>query len=122
MERLKHVLVIEDNPLICELLVAILQGQYQVSIAAEGQVGLDQAIENPPDAILCDVVMPGLHGPQVAEKLKAHPATANIPIVLMSGHGDALQPDGAVPALFLQKPFRPDEVLRVIGAMLQTRQ
>lgn len=118
MERLKHVLVIEDNPLICELLVAILQGQYQVSIAAEGQMGLDQAIENPPDAILCDVVMPGLHGPQVAEKLKEHPATANIPIVLMSGHGDALQPDGAVPALFLQKPFRPDEVLRVIGTML----
>jgi pilus assembly protein CpaE len=120
MERQKHILVIEDNPLICELLVAILQGEYRVSIAAEGQVGLDQAIENPPDAILCDVVMPGLHGTQVAEKLKAHPATANIPIALMSGYGDALQPDGAISAPFLQKPFRPDEVLQVIDAMLGT--
>ena len=118
MAAQKHVLVIEDNPLICELLVAILDGRYRVSTAAEGQVGLDRAIAEPPDAILCDVVMPGLHGQQVAEKLRAHPATTHIPVVLMSGHGDVLQRDGEDPGMFLQKPFRPEEVLRVVEKML----
>ena len=117
MAAQKHVLVIEDNPLICELLVAILQAHYRVSIAAEGQVGLDRAIADPPDAILCDVVMPGLHGQQVAEKLQAHPTTTHIPVALMSGHGDVLQRDGDL-AMFLQKPFRPEEVLRVVEKML----
>jgi CheY-like chemotaxis protein len=110
---LKQVLVIEDNPMICELLVAILQDQYEVITVAEGEAGLAQAFRDTPDLILCDVLMPGLHGQQVAARLQENPATAKIPFVLMSGHGDFVQSQTA-PGLFLQKPFAPDEVLRVI--------
>jgi CheY-like chemotaxis protein len=109
---LKQVLIIEDNPMICELLVAILQDQYQVITAAEGEAGLAQALRDAPDLILCDVLMPGLHGQQVAARLQENPVTAKIPFVLMSGHGDFQQSQTA--GLFLQKPFAPDEVLRVI--------
>src|SRR5688500_222575 len=99
--------------MICELLVAILQGEYEVSTAAEGEAGLAKALSDVPDVILCDVLMPGLHGQQVAAQLQENPTTANIPIVLMSGHGDFVDQQKA-PGLFLQKPFAPDEVLRVI--------
>jgi CheY-like chemotaxis protein len=114
----KHVLVIEDDPMICELLVAILHESYRVSTAHDGEGGLAQVTQDRPDLILCDMLMPGLHGTDVLRRLRNNPATAEIPVVLMSGHGDLIHDEALSPNAFVQKPFSPDEVLKVIERAL----
>lgn len=114
----KHVLVIEDDPMICELLVAILHELYRVSTAHDGENGLAQVTKDRPNVILCDLLMPGMHGTEVVRRLRDNPATAEIPFVLMSGHGDLVHDEAVSPDAFVQKPFSPDEVLKVIERAL----
>jgi CheY-like chemotaxis protein len=98
-------------------------GGWQVLLAANGEEALRIAAAERPDAILLDVMMPGLDGPSVLARLRADPATAAIPVVFLTakvhrgelGHYIAL---GAVGAI--AKPFDPmklpEEIRRIVEA------
>ena|SRR5688572_1432760 len=116
----KRVLVIEDNEQISELLVAILANAYNVNVAAEGHAGVVAALNFLPDVILCDLLMAGMSGSEVIERLKSHAATATIPVVLMSGRGE-VSPESVQAAGFVQKPFRPGEVHAALERVLATQ-
>jgi CheY-like chemotaxis protein len=105
-----RVLVIDDAPEIRRIASFSLTrfGQMQVLEAATGQEGVATARAEQPDAILLDLVLPDLDGAGVLAALRADPATAAIPVVLLSAtvvDPDRVQAMGAQAAL--AKPFDP---------------
>jgi CheY-like chemotaxis protein len=84
---------------------AMVRAGYEVTSAADGDEGLRLARQNLPDLILLDMLLPKLSGPDVLKALKLDPATAAIPVVVMSGlsnkNAARLEKDGAF--AFLEK-------------------
>lgn len=103
-------LVVDDQPQHMELLVQTLSQDYQVYMATNGEQALALCRDDAPDLILLDVQMPGLDGFAVCKALKATPATAAIPVILVTARSDAGQEThglslGAVD--FIVKPINP---------------
>jgi CheY-like chemotaxis protein len=82
----RRVLVIDDSSLIREAAMLALGsiGGWQVLTAASGEEGLERASADQPDAVLLDLVMPGLDGVAVAEQLARSPDTREIPVVMLT--------------------------------------
>ena len=109
------VLIIDDDPVLAELVKEILEtAGHDTAVAHHAFHGLRLARELRPSVVLCDWVMPDMAGLDELRALAADPATARIPRVLMTGHSNADQScaDG-----FLLKPFRPQEVLLLLEQM-----
>ena len=80
-----RILVVDDSPTETHVLRTMLEKHgYQVSVATDGETGIKRAQEETPDVILMDIVMPGVNGFQATRKLSKDPATAAIPIVIIS--------------------------------------
>ncbi|HXG44074.1 MAG TPA: response regulator [Gemmatimonadales bacterium] len=81
----KTVLIIDDDPDQRRLLERTLATRgYRVLLAADGEAGLALAVTGRPDAIVLDVMMPRLNGFQTCRRLKAEPATASVPVVMLT--------------------------------------
>ncbi len=81
----RHVLAVDDDPLIGQYLVDVLDGKgFTVSVARNGKEGLEVARRQKPDLILLDVMMPGLNGFQVCEQLRRDAALGTIPVVMLT--------------------------------------
>lgn len=79
------ILIVDDEPQNRKLLEALLHPEgYRTQVAADGEQALASVASDPPDLILLDVMMPDMDGYQVAATLKANPATASIPIVMVT--------------------------------------
>ena len=79
------VLIIDDSPAMLALLEGLLKFDYQIMAAHDGESGLQLAAAlAQPDLILLDVVMPGLDGHEVCRRLKADPATRDIPVIFLT--------------------------------------
>lgn len=80
-----HILIIDDSPTEVHVFKTILEKhQIEVSVATTGEEGIAKAIETLPDCILMDVVMPGKNGFQATRDLSRNPATANIPVIIIT--------------------------------------
>ena len=113
------VLIVDDVPDNLSLLHdALDESGYTVLVAMNGESALQRAAQVVPDVVLLDALMPGMDGFEVARRLKAHPATAHIPIIFMTGLTDtehvvaAFQAGGVD---YVTKPIRPPEVLARIA-------
>ncbi|MES3022661.1 MAG: EAL domain-containing protein [Pseudomonadota bacterium] len=83
------ILIVDDELLNRKLLEALLRPEgYRTACAASGAEALAAVALNAPDLILLDIMMPDMDGYQVATALKSNPATSNIPIIMVSAHGD----------------------------------
>jgi diguanylate cyclase (GGDEF)-like protein len=105
-----RILVVDDNPLIVQALYHTFSNDCQVFMATSGESAIEVCRERQPDLVLLDVMMPGLDGYQTCERLKADPATSDIPIIFVTGQGDSAAEvrglaAGAVD--FIVKPFNP---------------
>jgi putative two-component system response regulator len=79
-----RILAVDDEPSNLQLLRQILQDQYGMLYAKDGQRALELAQQELPDLILLDVMMPGMTGYEVCRQLKATPATAAIPVIFVT--------------------------------------
>lgn len=105
-----RVLVVDDSSVIRELarLGLATVGGLDVVTVESGEAALEQAAAAPPDAILLDVDMPGLSGPDTLARLRADAATRAIPVVLVTADHDAAdheQVAGLGVAGLIRKPF-----------------
>ena len=84
---MKRVLVVDDSLLIREVARLSLEsaGDFVVATAESGAQAVEAALEERPDAILLDVVMPEMDGPATVEALRARDETRKIPVVLVTG-------------------------------------
>jgi len=109
-----HVLIVDDSLGNIELLGSILGETYAISFATSGAEGLDLATRFATDLILLDVMMPGIDGYEVCRRLKANPATRDIPVVFLTSLESAVDEEyglslGAED--FIHKPVSPPVVL-----------
>ena len=104
-----QVLIVDDNPLIRDLMCHGMEPHCTVIPATDGADALLKSIDNPPDLIISDFRMPGLDGRQLFEKLRGRENTRNIPFVFVASRGDIeekLRPSvGGGVEDFIPKPF-----------------
>lgn len=81
-----RILIIDDEDDIREVAALSLESVagWEVIVAGSGPQGLARAIEHMPDAILLDVMMPGMDGPTTFRELRKNPTTAKIPVLLLT--------------------------------------
>jgi len=80
--------VVDDQTTVVRILANMLQPDYQVCVATNGNMAIKVANEQLPDLILLDMMMPDLNGIEVCQSLKADPATRNIPIIFVTSMDD----------------------------------
>jgi CheY-like chemotaxis protein len=111
-------LVIDDDRDLLNLIRRTLEftAGWEVRAAASGAAGIELARAAPPDVILVDVMMPEMDGYEVCRRLKADPATAGVPIVLLTARRELDQGrlDGAGAAGVVFKPFEPGDLARQV--------
>ncbi len=118
----RTVLVVDDDAMMGELMAAVIDSaEYQTVVAANGLEGVHLAQTIAPAVVFCDLSMPGMNGEEVIRSLRADPRTAQIPLVLMTGHTPDDMHQLGVDA-FLQKPFRLEEVLPLLNSVLRTHE
>jgi twitching motility two-component system response regulator PilH len=80
-----HILIIDDSPTEVHVFKNMLMNHdIEVSVAKNGEEGIEKAIETLPDCILMDVVMPGKNGFQATRDLSRNPATSAIPVIIIT--------------------------------------
>ncbi|MCP4622124.1 MAG: response regulator [bacterium] len=118
----ERILLVDDNLTNLQVLMGTLEGRgYHLLIAKNGESALTIVRKAGPDLILLDIMMPGMNGFEVCRRLKADPATQEIPVIFLSAlsettdkvHGLDL---GAVD--YITKPFQPEEVIARVSTHL----
>lgn len=127
MEGRRKVLVIDDEPDLVEMIRMALERMFVVSTAYNGKEGVAKAKEERPDVIVLDVMMPEKDGFTACRELKEDPATASIPVIILTGVAEhfgrtkyhrmgGLEIEAED---FIPKPVDPNELLRRVTALLR---
>ena len=121
-EPVATVLVVEDDPMIAQLLGVMLRDDFRAITAETGREALELARSERPAAITLDLMLPDLHGRDVLAALKADPATAEIPVIVVSANTRSLpEVERSQVVQVVSKPFSPLELLEAVrGAVART--
>ncbi len=115
-----HLLVIDDEALILETMQLAFP-DWDVTVCADAQQGIDAFLDSTPDVVLCDIRLPDMSGMELFEKL--HRVDAKVPIILMTGYGTA---DTAIEATlhgafeYVLKPLDPDTLIPIVENAAET--
>lgn len=116
------ILVIEDNEDMRRYLYGILNQDYNVILASDGQEGIDKAVKNVPAVVISDVMMPKADGYEVAAKLKNNIITQDVPIILLTAYDSDEQRLSGYRAgadSYIVKPFNADTLKARIKNLME---
>lgn len=108
---MKKILIVEDVEFNRDLVVQLLEDDYMILTAADGQAGVELAERERPDLILMDLSLPGVDGWEATRRIKANEALRNIPIIALTAHamrGDAEKARACGCNDYLSKPIDED--------------
>lgn len=118
-----HVLIIEDDTSVCELLFACLsKGGYRVSISQSGEEALPKIEEDPPSIVVLDLTLPGMNGLDVCRTMRRDPWMSRIPVMMLTGKAEE---EDIVTGLevgaddYMTKPFSPNLLTARVKALLR---
>lgn len=117
----KHILVIDDNPMMLRVIKEQLKDKYSVSTAVSGAIALKFLEAKKTDLVLLDYLMPDEDGAQILERIRKNPATANLPVVFLTSVTERekiqklvrLQPQG-----YLLKPIESEVLFESIKSII----
>ena len=118
------ILAVDDTPANITLLAGLLGEQYKVKVATNGAKALELAAANPPDLILLDIMMPGLSGYDVLERLRADTRLRHIPVIMISAVDEI---ESVIRCIelgaedYLPKPFNPTLLRTRVNASLEKK-
>jgi DNA-binding response OmpR family regulator len=120
---MSRVLVVEDDPDIAALISHYLQkAGHTIDVIASGTAALRRVKDAAPDLILLDLMLPGMDGLLVCQTLRSDPATASIPIIMLTARGEEME---RITGLelgaddYVTKPFSPRELTARVAALLR---
>lgn len=120
-----RIVVADDETDVRELIAYRLgRSGYAVQEAADGAEALRLALADPPDLLVLDVMMPKLDGYELTRRLRADPATRQVPVILLTARAqeaDVSQGFAVGADDYLRKPFNPDELVARVRAVLGRR-
>ena len=121
-KSMPQVLIVEDNPDVVTYLKTCLSDIYDLDVAYNGAIGIDKAIEQVPDLIISDVMMPEKDGYLLCDTLKNDERTSHIPIILLTAKADASSKISGLKTgadAYLSKPFNKTELLVRLEMMVK---
>ena len=120
------VLVVDDTPQNVKLLADLLGVKgFAVTTASNGEEALQKVASHQPDIVLLDVMMPGMNGYDVCRRLRADPATALLPVVLVTSLDPQQERINGIEAGaddFLSKPINQPEMFARVNSLLRIKQ
>ena len=118
----KRVLVIEDEPNIIEAINFILSRDgWSVDTHSNGHDAVDVVLAKAPNLVILDVMLPGRSGYDILKDLRAHPQTADLPVLMLTARGQNKDRDMAErlgASCFMTKPFTNAEVLEALRSLV----
>jgi DNA-binding response OmpR family regulator len=118
-----HILIVEDDRDIAELVRHYLvRAGHEAEMLASGTAVLPRIQQRRPDLLVLDLMLPGLHGLEICRALRASPATADLPIIIVTARGEE---SDRVAGLefgaddYVTKPFSPKELVARVAALLR---
>lgn len=121
----RRVLIVDDDPLILDVLTTILDLEdLAVRSAEDGEAALRALGAEVPDVVVCDVMMPGIDGLEVCRRIKTDPATAHVPVILLTARDraeDRAAGEAAGCDAYLTKPFSPLDLIDTIAEVADRR-
>ncbi len=127
---MKKILVVDDEPDTIAYVTALLEdNEYATLSAHNAERGLALMETEAPDLILVDVMMPGASGLSLIHQLRKNPSYAETPVIMVTGKAEVLQDGGRSyldrfqvrpPEGVLEKPFDPDNLLRMVKNVLSS--
>jgi DNA-binding response OmpR family regulator len=120
---MSHILVVEDDPDIAELLRHYLErASHEVEVVTQGSDALPRVRERQPDLVILDRMLPGLDGLEICRVLRAQPATADMPVMMVTARAE--ESDRIVGLElgaddYITKPFSAKEVVARVNALLR---
>ncbi len=123
MDNMSHILIIEDDPSLVELLRYNLENEgFDVSVARDGEEGLESVDTHVPDLVVLDWMLPNVSGIEVCRQLRQKSATRTMPVIMLTAKGEETDrvrglETGADD--YIVKPFSPAELTARIKAVLR---
>jgi CheY-like chemotaxis protein len=115
---LSRILVVDDEPDLRFILRRIFErAGHEVADAGHGAAALECARRSLPELVVTDMMMPVMDGHELIRCLRADPATAQIPILAVTGNGELADSADAL----LPKPYQPDQILAAVNALLASQ-
>jgi two-component system phosphate regulon response regulator PhoB len=118
-----RLLLVEDDRALSELLIWHFEREeFAVEHTADGEEALLLAEERPPDVVILDWMIEGVSGIEVCRRLRRRPATANVPIIMLTARGeeaDRIRGLETGADDYVTKPFSPRELIARVGAVLR---
>ena len=118
---MKKILIVEDVELNLDLLIQLLEDDYELVSAGDGATGVEMALTEHPDLILMDMSLPVLNGWDATRQIRSNPASEHIPILGLSAHAMESEREKALSAgcqAYLTKPIDEDLLVTTIGHAL----
>jgi signal transduction histidine kinase/ligand-binding sensor domain-containing protein/DNA-binding response OmpR family regulator len=119
-----RLLIVEDNDELRDYLFQLFETDYQVLTAEDGMVGWEKALAQLPDLVISDVMMPRSDGLELCQRIKQHPKTAHIPVVLLTARtAETHQLEGLGMGAddYVSKPFNPSLLQAKAEGLLRNR-
>ncbi len=119
---MKKILVVEDVELNMDLLVQLLEDEYQVLTATDGAAGIELAEREQPDLILMDLSLPVIDGWEAARRIKTNDRLKHIPIIALTAHamvGNAEKARRAGCDDYMPKPLDEDLLFEKLDQLLE---
>ena len=118
------VMAVDDLPQNIRLLDAVFNPRgYRVVAVRSGDEALIRMANDPPDLVLLDVLMPGIDGYEVCRRIRRNPATAFLPVVMITASGDQEKVHAIEAGAddFVTKPFLPDELVARVASLIRIK-
>jgi two-component system cell cycle response regulator DivK len=120
-----RILLVEDNEMNRDMLSRrLIRNGYEVTLAVDGQQGVDMALSERPDLILMDMSLPVIDGWEATRRIKANEATRHVPVIALTAHAMSGDREKAIEVGCDDYDTKPVEITRLLGkivALLKTK-